>query len=78
MKKYMVIEHFKPGCYEPMSQRWATQGRMLPEGLYYLNSWTNRDQDICFQLMETTDPTLFETWIKNWEDLVDFEVYPLD
>jgi hypothetical protein len=24
--------------------------------------------------METENPETFNTWIKNWEDLVDFEV----
>ena len=47
---------------------------MLPEGLNYVNSWLEKNGDRCFQLMETDDPTLFETWFKNWNDLVSFEV----
>jgi precorrin-4 methylase len=27
--------------------------------------------------METEDPTLFNKWIEQWEDLVDFEVIPV-
>ena len=48
---------------------------MLPDGLEYVNSWVEADRrDICFQLMRTDDPSLFETWIANWSDLTDFEV----
>jgi hypothetical protein len=27
--------------------------------------------------METDDPGLFERWIANWSDLVEFEVVPV-
>ncbi len=33
--------------------------------------------DRCFQVMETDDPALVQEWIKNWNDLVDFEVVPV-
>ena len=39
---------------------------MLPEGPYYLTSWVNNQQNICFQLMETKGATLFEAWIDKW------------
>ncbi|NMM47650.1 DUF3303 domain-containing protein [Marinigracilibium pacificum] len=78
MKKFMVVEKFKPGLFEENNKRWNEKGRMLPEGLYYLNSWVNKEQNICFQLMETNNPDLFEEWIENWKDFTDFEVYPID
>jgi len=28
-------------------------------------------------LMETDNPETFKAWIKNWEDLVDFEIIEL-
>ena len=31
----------------------------------------------CFQLMETDDRALLDRWISNWQDLVDFEVFPV-
>ena len=74
----MVVERFRDGCYELVYERYRTRGRMLPEGLHYLNSWTNRDNNICFQLMETADQSLFDQWIPNWQDLVEFDVYPVD
>jgi hypothetical protein len=78
MKKYMVVEKYNEGCFEKIYERYNSQGRLFPEGLSYLNSWVNREKNICFQLMESNDPELFYRWFKNWEDLVDFELYPLD
>ena len=78
MKKYMVIERFKQGCVDDCYARLADKGRMFPEGLFYLNSWVNKQENICFQLMETEQPELFSVWFRRWEDLVDFEFYPLD
>ena len=74
MKTYMVIERFKPGCLSAVYQRFEAKGRMLPPGLFYLNSWLEKDCHRCFQLMEADDPRLFGEWTKHWEDLVDFEV----
>jgi hypothetical protein len=78
MKKFMVVERFKAGRIEDNYALYNEKGRMLPEGLYYLNSWVNRESDICFQLMESNDPTLFKAWFKRWEEYVDFELYPID
>jgi hypothetical protein len=74
MKQYMVIETFFPGCKGKIYERFHAQGRMLPEGLVYLNSWLERDGDRCFQLMETADPSLFRVWCERWQDLVSIEV----
>jgi hypothetical protein len=75
---YMVVERYLSGP-ELVYERAATRGRMLPEGLAYVSSWVVNDggMDRCFQLMETTDPTLFEVWLERWNDLVSFEVYPV-
>jgi hypothetical protein len=74
MKQYMVIETFFPECKGKIYERFHAQGRMLPEGLVYLNSWLEKDGDRCFQLMETTDPSLFRVWCERWQDLVSIEV----
>jgi Protein of unknown function (DUF3303) len=74
---FMVIEHFKDGAAAAIYQRFQTQGRMLPEGLIYLDSWTATAFDRCFQLMECSDPLLFDEWISHWQDLVEFEIIPV-
>ena len=78
MKKYMVVEHFKAGCFDAIYERLNQKGRMLPTGLYYLNSWVNKEQNICYQLMETMDQALFAAWIENWQDLAEFDIVPID
>ena len=78
MKKFMVIERFKDGCLDAAYDRFHSEGRLLPDGLNYVNSWANRRESVCFQLMESADPDLFETWFERWQDLVDFEVFEID
>jgi hypothetical protein len=73
----MVIEHFKECDPKPVYERFAKRGRMMPDGLKYVNSWIEVGMDRCFQVMETEDPILLQEWIKNWNDLVDFEVVPV-
>jgi len=46
--------------------------------LNYLNSWTNKEKNICYQLMETNNMELFTIWTDNWKDLVDFEIVEID
>ena len=65
MQKYMVIERFKAGCWDAAHERFQRQGRLLPNGLYYLNSWPNKDLLICYQLMETQSPVLRDLWFCN-------------
>lgn len=74
----MVVERFKEGLMEKNYEKFNTKGRMLPDGLYYLNSWVNAEENICFQLMESNDAKLFDTWIENWKEFTDFEVFPID
>ena len=72
----MVVERFTQGP-RPVYDRAAQQGRMLPAGLVYVDSWVDERLDRCFQLMETTDPSLFDEWIARWSDLAEFEVVPV-
>ena len=73
----MVIETFRPDKKDNVYMRYEARGRMLPDGLHYIDSWLSQDGTRCFQLMKTDDPRLFEIWIKNWHDLVEFEIIPL-
>ena len=73
---YMVVETFLQGA-RPVYARAAQRGRMLPDGLRYVDSWIDESLGRCFQLMETDDPTLFEQWTAAWRDLADFEVVPV-
>ena len=74
---YVVIEHFKGRDAVEVYRRFREKGRMMPDGLKYIDSWIEPSYDRCFQLMETDDPTLFGQWIDNWDDLMDFEIVPV-
>lgn len=71
---YMVIERFKNQDAVPVYRRFHEKGRMTPDGLEYLSSWVDTKLERCYQIMETSDPTLMEEWIENWNDIVEFEV----
>lgn len=77
VKQYMVVERFAPGRKAEVYERFHQKGRMLPDGLTYLDSWLEKDGDRCFQLMETDNPALFEVWKRRWNDLVSIEVIEL-
>ena len=72
---YMVVERFKdpPAVYRRLREK----GRMMPEGLEYVSSWIAVDRKMCWQLTRTEDESLFQRWIDNWKDLVDFEIVPV-
>ena len=74
---YMVIEKYRLGP-GPVYERAAAKGRMLPEGLRYIDSWVVDGQlDQCFQLMEADSPELVGIWRARWADRVDFDVFPV-
>jgi Domain of unknown function (DUF3303) len=74
--RYMVIERYTQGA-RPVYERARDRGRMLPEGLRYVESWVEDGLGRCFQLMETDDPALFDAWTAEWADLAEFEIVPV-
>ena len=72
---YMVIEQFKdaPAIYRRLREK----GRMMPDRLNYISSWIDTDLKVCYQLMETEDVSLFDTWTENWDDLMEFKIVPV-
>lgn len=77
MKQYMVVESFQTGCKGRIYERFHQKGRMLPDGLAYVNSWLEKDGNRCFQLMETEDASLFQVWFEHWKDLMAIEIVEL-
>lgn len=74
---FMVIERFRNRDAKAVYQRFKERGRMLPDGLKYVESWTEATFDRCFQLMECEDPRLLQQWVSRWQDLVEFEIVPV-
>ena len=77
MPMYMVIESIFENCLDQVYDRFHDKGRMLPDGLYYLDSWLSSDGSRCFQLMQTESRELFSQWTRQWDDLVRFEIIEL-
>lgn len=74
---FMIIERFKDQDARAVYRRFAEKGRMMPEGLRYVESWVEANYDRCFQLMECDDLRLLQQWILQWQDLVAFEIVPV-
>jgi len=74
---YMVIEHYHPGKLKVLYQRFDEKGRMLPDGVTYIDSWINEDITVCYQLMESDSLDKLNEWTSNWNDIVDFELIPV-
>ena len=74
---FMVVERFKDGKAKEIYRRFQEKGRMMPEGLKYLNSWVEVNFDRCFQLIECDDLCLLQEWILQWQDLAEFEIIPV-
>jgi hypothetical protein len=74
---YMIIERFHPDKVKDLYKRFAEKGRMLPEGVKYINSWINEDVSICYQVMESDAEEKLHEWINRWKDLADFEIIPV-
>ena len=74
---FMVIETFKNGNARAVGERFQHNGRMLPENVIYHASWVDPQNARCFQMMEAPDRESLNPWIAAWQDLVDFDVAPV-
>jgi hypothetical protein len=74
---FMVVEHFRNQDAKSIYRRLAEKGRMMPDGLTFVNSWVSADLSRCFQLMECGDVSLFQRWVAEWSDVMQFEVVPV-
>ncbi len=75
---FMIVEHFKDNDMVPIYRRLRDEGRMLPDGLTYVNSWIEANFSRCFQLMECDDPKLLQQWVLGWRGTgATFEIVPV-
>ena len=74
---YMIIENFRDGDARPVYRRYRDRGRLAPDGLRYVSSWVTSDLRRCYQVMECDDVGLVEEWMRQWQDIVDFECIPV-
>jgi Domain of unknown function (DUF3303) len=74
---FMVIESFRNQDGKAVYRRFRDKGRMMPDGLKFVGSWTAADLSRCFQIMETDDVTLLQRWVAEWAELTAFEIVPV-
>jgi hypothetical protein len=75
---FMVIERFKDSDMLPIYKRVRDEGRMLPDGLRYIDSWVEPNFSRCFQVMECDDLRLLQEWALKWRGSgVTLEIVPV-
>lgn len=75
---FMVIERFQDNDMLPVYKRVRDEGRSLPDGLKYLESWVEPNFARCFQVMECEDLCLLQQWVLNWRGSgATFEIVPV-
>jgi hypothetical protein len=74
---FVVIERYREGQASQIYDRLRRRGRMLPEGVQYVDSWVDKSFSRCFQVMEAPNQAALDCWIAEWADLVDFECIPV-
>ena len=75
---FMVIERFRDNDMVPVYKKLRDTGRMIPEGLKYIDSWVEPNFSRCFQLMECDDLRLFQEWVLQWRGSgVTIEIVPV-
>src|SRR5262249_23160200 len=75
---FMVIERFRDDDMVPIYKQLRDGGRLLPDGLKYVDSWVEPNFSRCFQLMECDDVRLFQKWVLEWRGSgVTIEIVPV-
>ena len=75
---FMVIERFRDDDMIPIYKKLRDEGRMLPDGLRYVDSWVEPNFSRCFQLMECDDLRLLQEWLIQWRGLgMTVEIVPV-
>ena len=74
----MVIERFRDNDMVPIYRRVRDGGRLLPDGLEYVDSWVEPNFSRCFQLMRCDDLRRFQEWVLGWRGAgVTIEIVPV-
>jgi hypothetical protein len=75
---FMIIERFRDNDMVSIYRHLRDKGRMLPEGLEYIDSWVEPNFSRCFQIMRCDDARLLQEWTLQWRGLgATFEIVPV-
>ena len=74
----MVIERLRDNDMVPVYQKLRDSGRILSNGLEYVDSWVEPNFARCFQLMRCDDLRVLQGWVLQWRGhRVTFEIVPV-
>jgi hypothetical protein len=73
----MIIERFKDADPIPIYRHLRDNGRGMPEGLEYIDSWIEPNFNRCFQLMACDDALKLQEWLLHWRGFAEFEIVPV-
>jgi hypothetical protein len=75
---FMVIETFDKADMAPVYRRLREKGRVLPDGVRFVDSWVEVSMGRCFQLMDCDDLARLQEWVLGWRGTgVRFEIVPV-
>jgi hypothetical protein len=74
---YLIIEKFYPEKVKALYKRFEEQGRLLPPGVTYINSWIDEKIKTCYQIMESESEEKLLQWVDQWKDFADFAIIPV-
>jgi Domain of unknown function (DUF3303) len=74
---FMIVERFADGDPRPVYRRLRDEGRGVPDGLRYVDSWVDATCGRCFQLMECDDLRLMQAWALHWTGYAELEIVPV-
>jgi hypothetical protein len=75
---FMIIERFRGSeAVAAVYERFAERGRLMPEGLKYVNSWIEPNFNRSFLVAECEDLRMIQRWVLQWNDLIEFDVIPV-
>jgi hypothetical protein len=73
----MIIERFYPEKIKELYAKFDKEGRLLPDGVQYINSWIDEKVSACYQIMESDSPEKLQQWVNNWKEFAEFEIIPV-
>jgi hypothetical protein len=74
---YMVIWEFGPDHSLDATARFMETGAQPPEGAIMHSRWHDVAANRGFAITETDDVTNIAKWVRQWHDLLSFEIVPV-
>ena len=76
-RTYLIIEKFYPEKRKALYERFNSAGRLLPDGVTYINSWIDEPVETCYQIMESESKEKLMEWMSHWKDFAEFTIIPV-